>query len=109
MPIPMPPNASWRIGSAEAGGAPTAEARVPPRRAEPALTAAVAAIVAVAAQRARAAGTLDALRDAVAAALDTDAQVAPPREGAKPERRTAAAARPEETRLRALFGRPAPR
>ena len=88
--------------------APRSEARQDPL----ALVATVAAIVAIAAQRARANGTVDALRDAVEAALDA---VAPP---ARDPRDAATGALPriadadpalEQARLRGLLGRMPPR
>lgn len=98
MPIPMPMNASWRIAALDPAAAPPDEAQITPRPGAaglgaPALSVAVAAIVAVAAERARASGTLDLLRAAVAAALE------PP--GPPP-----AAPDPGdlEARLRSLFG-----
>jgi hypothetical protein len=100
MPIPMPPNMSRRSAAADAPAAPRSDFPTPQRRAGPCLTAAVAAIVAVAAQRARGAGTLDALREAVAMALDTGER--PPPSRATPE------ATSDEARLRALFGRVKP-
>lgn len=88
--------------------APHGEARQDPL----ALVATVAAIVVIAAQRARASGTVDALRDAVEAALDT---VAPP---VRDPRDATTAALPrivdadpalEQARLRGLLGRMPPR
>jgi hypothetical protein len=100
----MPQNLSWRSTPAEAPA-------TPPRRAGPSLTVAVAAIVAVAAQRARGAGMLDALREAVLAALDTADQAAPsPRpapDAAPPDAAPDAAV--EDARFRALFGGATPR
>lgn len=106
MPIPMKLGPSWLSVAAP----PPAEARAS-RRMAPSLVAAVAAIVAVAAQRARATGSLDALRDAVEAALDGTAAAPPdPRETdtADPPRIADADPTQEERRLRALFGRMQP-
>jgi hypothetical protein len=76
----------------------------------PGLSAAVAAIVAVAAQRARAVGTYDALREAVEAALDAAAPPPPdPREiGGELPRIADADPAEEAGRLRALCSRPQP-
>jgi hypothetical protein len=122
MPIPMPPNASWRSTAADPPAAPRGDLALPQRgdpalpqrgdlalpqrRAAPSLTGAVAAIVALAAHRARIAGTLDALREAVAAALDSADQAPGCRAEGRggPQRRAAAEPAPEEARLRALFG-----
>lgn len=81
------------------------------RRAPGTLAAAVAAIVAIAAQRARAGGTLDALREAVEAALDAATPAPPePRDGEATDLPRIADADPvqEERRLRALFARMQP-
>jgi hypothetical protein len=99
-------NASWLA----IAGAPSGETRRSSRVA-PSLAAAVAAIVGVAAQRARAAGTLDALREAIEAALDaaTPAQPDPREADAAELPRIGDADETEEVaRLRALFGRMQP-
>ena len=106
MPIPMPLGPTWL----SVANHPAAETRAG-RRMTPSLVAAVAAIVAVAAQRARATGSLDALRDAVEAALEGAATPPPdPREAEAADLPRIADADPtqEERRLRALFGRMQP-
>jgi hypothetical protein len=101
-PMPMPMTSSWLSLAS-----PAVEARHGQRQG-PSLAAAVAAIVSVAAQRARSNGTLDALRDAVEAALDgaTPGQ-SDPREGETSDLPRIADADPlqEERQLRALLSR----
>jgi hypothetical protein len=103
--MPMPMTNTWLSLAS-----PTAEARHG-RRQGPSLAAAVAAIVSVAAQRARSTGTLDALREAVEAALDgaTPGQ-ADPREADTADLPRIADADPlqEALHLRALFSRMQP-
>lgn len=102
MPFAMP------LAQDRPAPAPRSEARQDPL----ALVATVAAIVAIAAQRARASGTVDALRDAVEAALDSVAGPArDPRDAGRGALPRIADADPalEETRLRGLIARMPPR
>jgi hypothetical protein len=68
MPTPLPSPTPWSIRLAVPG------VSQPPRQrgVSPSLVSAVAAVVAIAAERARAAGTFDALNEAVQAALADD-------------------------------------
>jgi hypothetical protein len=68
MPTPLPLPQPWSVRLALPGAR---EAPLP-RGVSPSLISAVAAVVAIAAERARAAGTLDDLREAVQAALAPD-------------------------------------
>jgi|GEM_PF-3734764 len=97
MQLPVQPVIPWLSLVAQAGADPT-----------PPLAAAVAAVVGIAARRARAAGELGILRDAVTAALDAaDPPAAEPEDGG-PATLADADPRLEAFRLRRLARRLGP-
>ncbi|WP_372622309.1 hypothetical protein [Falsiroseomonas sp.] len=107
MPSPLPAARSWLAAASSLSvSEPGRSGRRPAG-----LVAAVAGIVAVAAERARAAGDLGALREAIERALDAAAPPAgDPREPGATDlpRITDADPALEQTRLRALLARPQP-